>query len=353
MTAMNNHTEDIKLSICIPTYNRACFLEEALESVVSQAVDGVEIVVVDGASPDHTPDVIQKYQKRFKNLVYHRNEKNMGVDRDMARSVELARGDYCWLLSDDDALKPEALGRILEEIKSGYEIYLCNVTACDLTMKPLRDRSWLSSKIKDKVFYLHEKRDLIEYCNNANSIGAFFSYMSSIILSCKEWKKAGYNDDFDGSAYAMASTLFAFIKKRCRLKYVRNPLIFWRNDNESFQFKGGPVKRFLLDFDGYARLANEYLPEDQKVRQSFLRVMRREHPWYTIIHVSSFIDDRNTWRNFREKLLMFGYGKRMTALCYALGRHKKLVYFCVQIKRRILKSYFLNGFIRFLQRIRR
>ena len=73
----------IQLSFCITTRNRADFIGEALDSIISQAGDNVEIVVVDGASTDNTTEVVGQYQKKFNNIVYRRLEKNGGgVDRE-------------------------------------------------------------------------------------------------------------------------------------------------------------------------------------------------------------------------------------------------------------------------------
>lgn len=336
--------------MCMPTHNRARFIGEAIESIISQADDNIEIVIVDGASTDNTTEVVERYRQRFRNLFYYRQKTNGGVDRDMAKAVELARGDYCWLFSDDDSLKPGAIKRILEEIQLGYEIYLCNVTVCNLNMRPIRDRFWLSRRVKDRVFNLHEKKELVEYCDKANSLGALFSFWSSIILSRQEWNKAGYNYDFDGTAYASASVLLSFIKRKCRLKYIRSSLVFWRNDNESFQDAGGLVKRFLLDFNGYLQLADEYLSDDRKARDSFLKVMTREHPWYTIINVSSFIETPEEWMRFRAKLLKFNYTGRMAAICYIMGRNRGLVSLAVAIKRKIARNYYINKVTGLLRR---
>ena len=330
--------DKIKLSICMTTHNRARFIGETLESVISQANDNIEIVIVDGASTDNTTEVVQRFKKRFRNLVYYRGEQNMGVDRDMATAIEHARGEYCWLFSDDDWLKPGAIKKVLQEIESDNEIYLCNVTVCSLFMQPIKERFWLSREVKDRVFHLHDKNELIEYCNKATSIGALFSFWSSIIFRREEWNKTGYNYDFDGTAYALAASLFSFISRSCRLKYIRDRLVLWRNDNESFQNEGGLVKRFLLDFDGYLQLADKYLTEDQNVRNAFLKVMTRDHPWYTIINVTSFIDNTEAWKQFKSKLLKFGYNPRVVAICYALGRFKYFVSVAVRIKRKIVKN---------------
>ncbi len=64
----------IKLSICIPTHNRARFIKETLENVISQADDAVEIVIVDGASTDNTEEVARFFQQKFENIIYYRGE---------------------------------------------------------------------------------------------------------------------------------------------------------------------------------------------------------------------------------------------------------------------------------------
>lgn len=333
----------IRLSICMPTRNRAAFIGQALESIIAQADESIEIVVIDGASSDNTQSVVQKYQQRFKNLHYLRQEINGGVDRDMAKAITLARGEYCWLFSDDDRLKPQAIKRAFKEIESGYEIYLANITACDLSMRPYKEMFWLSRKVEDRVFDLYDKKQFIGYCNQASSIGALFSYWSAIILRRETWVKAGFDHEFDGSAYALAATLFSSIKRTCRLKYIKQSLVLWRNDNVSFQHEGGLVKRFLLDFDGYLHLADKYLSFDSDMRNAFLKVMKREHPWYTVIHAASFIDGHWAWIQFRAKLLKFGYSKGTIQICYFLGRFKAAVALGVRIKRAIVRSgaYFL------------
>jgi len=121
------------------------------------------------------------------------------------------------------------------------------------------------------------------------------------------------------------------------LKYISQPLVLWRNDNESFQNAGGLVNRFLLDFDGYLHLADKYLSNDLQAKKAFLKVMTREHPWYTIIHVTSLIDTPELWNKFRAKLLKFGYSRWMALSCYVLSRNRRVVFFAVKIKRNIVR----------------
>ena len=59
-------TTNYKLSICIPTYNRAAYIGETLASIISQSNDDIEIVIVDGASTDNTADVVTSFKVDLK-----------------------------------------------------------------------------------------------------------------------------------------------------------------------------------------------------------------------------------------------------------------------------------------------
>jgi glycosyltransferase involved in cell wall biosynthesis len=122
------------LSICIATYNRADMIGQTLESIVTQTTDDVEIIVVDGASPDGTAAVVQHYQDQCPQLHYHRLPVKGGVDRDYCNAVSFARGAYCWLMTDDDIVKPGAVKAILERLQRGYSLIVLNAEVKDRSL---------------------------------------------------------------------------------------------------------------------------------------------------------------------------------------------------------------------------
>lgn len=330
--------QPIKLSVCIPTYNRAAFIGETLESILSQANGSIEIVVVDGASTDGTPEVVASYQKRFSNLIYHRGAQNMGVDRDMATAVEVARGEYCWLMSSDDLVKPGAISRMLEEIRSGADIYLCDVTLCRPNMQPIRDTNFLSDRRSTNQFNLTDRELFLTYLNLATSNNALFCYMCAIVFRRASWVNVGFNDRFSRTGYAHVFTLLSFVKTRCLITYIPSALVLNRPGNDSFSSQG-IEKRFMLDFDGYLLLANELFESDPQVKRAFLRVMTREHPWYRLVKLRSAIQSSKAWKDISTRLLAFGYSRRALAVCGFCGRFKAVVDTAVFLNRRFAATF--------------
>ena len=128
---------DIRLSICIATRNRAKFIGVTLDTILVQATEEVEIVILDGASTDNTEEVIRRYQARSPRLRYFRQETNVGIDRDFAKAVDLARGDYCWLFCDDDLFRPGAIRVVLEALQNDYSLIIADseVRNADLSQR--------------------------------------------------------------------------------------------------------------------------------------------------------------------------------------------------------------------------
>ncbi len=87
------------LSICIPTYNRAPYLKELLDSIVCQFDDQeiynqVEVIISDNASEDNTTEVVAEYQKKYENIRYFRNKENVGAAKNGLILLNLPEGKY-------------------------------------------------------------------------------------------------------------------------------------------------------------------------------------------------------------------------------------------------------------------
>ncbi|MDD5296567.1 MAG: glycosyltransferase [Rhodocyclaceae bacterium] len=93
-----------KISVVLPTFNRASYLDAAIESVLAQRGADLELVISDNCSSDATVDVVRKYLEDPR-VRYFRNEENIGMVRNWHKAVfDLASADWFMLLSDDDYL---------------------------------------------------------------------------------------------------------------------------------------------------------------------------------------------------------------------------------------------------------
>ncbi len=100
-----------KISICIPTYNRAKYLTNCLDSIIHNKTflnQNIEVCVSDNCSQDETKDVVAEAKKKI-DINYNRNKNNLGIPKNFIKVVDMAKGEFIWLIGDDDLLMPDAL----------------------------------------------------------------------------------------------------------------------------------------------------------------------------------------------------------------------------------------------------
>lgn len=105
----------MKISICIPQYNRIEYLIKSLEELQSQNYVDFEVVISDDCSKDDTFERISNYSKTSNYpITYFKFDQNQGYDRNLRKSIELASGEYCFVLGNDDTLSHH---NVLNELK--------------------------------------------------------------------------------------------------------------------------------------------------------------------------------------------------------------------------------------------
>lgn len=189
-----------QLSICIATLNRAAELARMLDSIVSQATDAVEIAIVDGASRDATPQVVAEIQGRFPHVRYLRLPEKGGVDRDYDRSVELATGAYCWLLSDDDILKPGAIAAVLEATRGGYDLVVVNAEGRSADLERVIDDRRLQVQA-DRVWTPAEQEGFFA------ATAGYLSFIGGVVIRRDLWLSRE-RERFFGSAFVHIGVIF-------------------------------------------------------------------------------------------------------------------------------------------------
>lgn len=90
------------VSVIIPSYNGEKYLKRAIESVLKQTYENLEIIVIDDGSTDSTAKIVLEIVNRDKRVILLKNEKNLGFVKTLNRGVEQALGKYIARLDDDD-----------------------------------------------------------------------------------------------------------------------------------------------------------------------------------------------------------------------------------------------------------
>lgn len=137
-----------KISVCIPAYNYAHFLPDAIESVLCQSFQNFELLVVDNCSIDNTEEVVAEYVRKDRRVRYYRNESNLGLVGNLNRCLHYANGDFVKILCADDLLESGSLEKMayVLEIYPQVSLVASSRLLTDSSLNPIRTASYSAKK---------------------------------------------------------------------------------------------------------------------------------------------------------------------------------------------------------------
>ncbi len=110
------------VSICIPTFNGARWIQDCLESALAQTYPRFEVLIIDDASTDDTVELVRALDdERIRLLV---NDRNIGLARNWNKCLEMSRGDFIKFLFHDDILYPDCVEKMMQLLISDEKIGL-------------------------------------------------------------------------------------------------------------------------------------------------------------------------------------------------------------------------------------
>lgn len=161
------------ISVNLPTFNRARFVAQAIDSVLQQTFINWELNILDNCSTDGTWELIKSYQDS--RIRTYRNEENKGMVFSWNRLVQLSRGQYVCFLADDDWYAPNRLEKLLKFLQDNPECwgvcdYLIEVDENGNKVAP--DQAFFETYFNRDV-YNGEFHYALVNCINAEAIGLF------------------------------------------------------------------------------------------------------------------------------------------------------------------------------------
>jgi glycosyltransferase involved in cell wall biosynthesis len=231
-----------KVSIMIPTYNRAHYLADAIDSSLAQDYPNFEVIVSDNASTDDTVEVIRKYlsDPRFR---YYRNEENLGSGPNAARLLyEFAQGEYAKFLPDDDYLvDKEHLTKAMSIIrKYGVKIVFSAPVSQYEDEEDGRDISLELNEIVPREWWLEN------VCTTKCGVTYFPSCCSGQVFEIARAKEL---ESLKGEAFGDYEYALKIILAEERTGYIKDPSYLERrhpgqNGRSSFQNAVNGTKLF-------------------------------------------------------------------------------------------------------------
>ena len=221
------------LSICIPTYNRAGYIAQTVSSFELEKHPNVEMIVVDDASTDNTPIILENLAKKYSNLHSIRNQRNLHLDKNTIKAMSLAKGKYCWLFGDDDYVKPGAVAKIITLLKHHQpELLLPNYSRFNNVTQKIT-----KLKMIDIPSHMYTNAQNFYFRPTPNSyfpyLGINLIFMSILIFNRKSWNKAVTHlaGGFTDSNYFHTFATTQIMNNSPQIYFYSQPLVVYRDAN--------------------------------------------------------------------------------------------------------------------------
>jgi len=218
-----------RLSICIATFNRAKFISHTLDSILIQMPLDVELIIVDGASPDETQEVMGRYLLHYPQIRYYRESVNSGVDCDYDKAVGYARGDYCWLMTDDDLLNPNAISCVLDYLDSSPNLIIVNSEVRNADFTKRLESCFLKFNGDREYSALDSERFFSE-------VASYLSFIGCVVIKRTLWMGRDRRSYY-GTLFVHVGVIFQH-PPITMVKVIAHPLIIIRYGNAMWTARG-------------------------------------------------------------------------------------------------------------------
>jgi glycosyltransferase involved in cell wall biosynthesis len=114
-----------RLSIGLPVFNGDDYIEQVIDSILSQTYTDFEFVISDNASTDRTEEICRSYAAKDPRIKYFRNPKNIGATQNWYRVLDLASGEYFASVAHDDLYAPDYMEKCISVLDRDPSIIVC------------------------------------------------------------------------------------------------------------------------------------------------------------------------------------------------------------------------------------
>ena len=265
-----------KVSVLIPAYNVAPYINECIDSVLNQTLQDFEIICVDDCSTDTTLSILQEYAAKDDriNVIIHGMNKGQSSGRNDA--LEKAAGEYVYMLDADDMIVPECL----EEL---YEI--CSRDGLDIAgfeTKNFSEDVQFKQNVAIKTIEYQDTgildgREALIYCMQNET----FSLSTPTFMMRREYLMEKNIRFVEGILHEDVGYIFELITRARRVRFLHKVYFLRRIRANSTMTKGftaknieGYIKSFYKSFELEPELSEYLKNEDQSFRNAYEKWQR-------------------------------------------------------------------------------
>lgn len=227
------------VSICIPTYNSAKYIDLTLESLINQTYQNIEIIVGDNASTDNTKEKVEKYQQKDNRIIYYKNEKNLGYSGNCNKLISLSKGEYVAIYHSDDIYDKTIIEKEIKYLEKNSKL------AGVFTLAKLIDKDNKKLSVKGKFIKSQSKNlniiGLDEFIKNILKKGGnLFVCPTSMIRKNIYEEIGGYNTSLK---YIEDQDMWLRILIKYSMGILNEKLINYRIHKEQVSFYYSDINR--------------------------------------------------------------------------------------------------------------
>lgn len=142
----------ILLGVYIPTFNRKSELKQCLDSFIPQLSKyNFPIFISDNGSTDGTQETVMAAKKKYKNIFYKKNPKNLGYGLNFVNVLKMGNTEFAWMFGDDDKIEDGAIDIIVKNLNKGVSFLQINSSIFNNDFSNVIQKNLISS-YNDVVF---------------------------------------------------------------------------------------------------------------------------------------------------------------------------------------------------------
>ena len=267
------------VTILMPAYNQERYIAQAVESALAQTYPHWELVIVDDASTDRTPEIAQEYVARDRRVLYWRNERNSGAAR--SYNVALECGDpaypYFIALPSDDRWTPTVLAELTAVAQAHPEADLVH---CDMQLIDANnDFIQLYSALFDDMPSPGLHRSFALLCR-----GNYFGHPATLARKRALWQSPLATEPFDPDLVHIHDYYLWVTLMNCGAQayYLPKPLVQWRKHEGQLTSYANRVKSILEELLLFQDKLRQHIRPEREPdrRQAVLERLERLGPLF-------------------------------------------------------------------------